>query len=334
MHGDTLFAGVTLERHGTLRRLIHELAEAAIQFRSDPRSFIRNSFNTGGATSGQRTNLLRLGLGISVILYSIGFTSMLLWWSTHQAEDPGKTAPYIICHLPPSQRPPDLNEVADRSKNGGGGGGGSESAGLPSPGQRPIFAPFPQLIAPTPRPTVNPPSIPMAETLFVDPRLQPPRDSLTPTGVPNALPAPPSPGLGSDAGLGGGRGGGAEGGDGPGVGPGLGGNTGGGPYTVGGNSSPSDRSQSVDSRPHLLNNPRPFYTEEARIHKIQGTVRAKLLVGADGTVKEVVVLTGLSNGLTEQAIKAAYQMRFSPAMKAGRPLSYWLSNVAIEFNLR
>ena len=43
---------------------------------------------------------------------------------------------------------------------------------------------------------------------------------------------------------------------------------------------------------------------------------------------------GLPDGLNEQAVRAAYQMRFAPAMKNGRPVSYWLSNVEIEFNLR
>jgi protein TonB len=83
-----------------------------------------------------------------------------------------------------------------------------------------------------------------------------------------------------------------------------------------------------------LNNPRPFYTEEARVSKVQGVVRVRLLVGADGRVKEVVVKSGLPHGLTEQAILAAHQMRFTPAIKGGVPVSYWLGNVVIEFNIR
>jgi protein TonB len=84
----------------------------------------------------------------------------------------------------------------------------------------------------------------------------------------------------------------------------------------------------------LLNQPRPFYTEEARRNKVQGVVRVRILIETSGAVKEVVVTRGLPDGLSEQAIRAAYQMRFKPAMKSGQPVSYWLSNVEVEFNLR
>ena len=60
----------------------------------------------------------------------------------------------------------------------------------------------------------------------------------------------------------------------------------------------------------------------------------RILVDASGAVKEVVVMRGLPDGLSEQAIRAAYQMRFKPAIKSGQPVSYWLSNVEVEFNLR
>jgi TonB family protein len=90
----------------------------------------------------------------------------------------------------------------------------------------------------------------------------------------------------------------------------------------------------VDSRPVLLNAPRPLYTEEARNNKVQGVVRVRVLVDEKGSVTEVVITRGLPDGLNEQAIRAAHQMRFRPATKNGQPVSYWLSNVEIEFRLR
>jgi TonB family protein len=60
----------------------------------------------------------------------------------------------------------------------------------------------------------------------------------------------------------------------------------------------------------------------------------RILVDTNGAVKEVVVIRGLPDGLNEQAIRAAYQMRFRPAMKNGQPVSYWMNNVEVEFNLR
>jgi TonB family protein len=105
---------------------------------------------------------------------------------------------------------------------------------------------------------------------------------------------------------------------------------GGDPRLGGGSTVPATN---VDSRPIPLNNPQPRYTEEARKNKIQGTVKVRVLIGPDGTVKRVTVLRGLPDGLDEQAIQAAYQMRFKPAMKAGQPVAY-LQAVDIEFNLR
>jgi len=156
-------------------------------------------------------------------------------------------------------------------------------------------------------------------------------DDLAVTGLPTGVPGPPSAGPGQDGGMGDGRGGGMGPGNGRGVGPGEGFNTGGGgPRLGGGNGAPAT---SVDQQPILLNNPQPRYTEEARKNKIQGTVMVRVLIGNDGQVKRVVVTRPLPDGLDEQAIQAAYQLRFKPAMKSGQPVSFW-KPVAIEFNLR
>lgn len=89
----------------------------------------------------------------------------------------------------------------------------------------------------------------------------------------------------------------------------------------------------VDARPVLLMNPQVSYTSEARKNKIQGPVRMRLRVGADGEVKQVKVIRGLPDGLTEEAMKTAYTMKFTPAMKDGQPLEYWLL-FEIDFMLR
>jgi TonB family protein len=131
--------------------------------------------------------------------------------------------------------------------------------------------------------------------------------------------------------MGDGKGGGMGPGDGRGYGPGTGFNTGGGDPRLGGGSG--GPATNVDQRPIPLNSPQPRYTEDARKNKIQGTVTARVLIGADGVVKRVTILRGLPDGLDEQAIQAAYQLRFKPAMKSGQPVAYQMS-VVIEFNLR
>lgn len=96
---------------------------------------------------------------------------------------------------------------------------------------------------------------------------------------------------------------------------------------------PSPPNPEVDTKPVALNRPEPNYTEVARRNHVQGAVRVRVLVGADGAVKRAIVLRGLPDGLDEEAVKAAYKMRFRPAMKDGQAVAYWVT-VDVQFNLR
>ena len=90
----------------------------------------------------------------------------------------------------------------------------------------------------------------------------------------------------------------------------------------------------VDSRPVVLSRTPPRYTEEARRNKTQGRVNMRVLVGTDGSVKQARIIgNGLPDGLNEQAVLAAYQIKFKPAMKDGNPVAFWVS-LYMEFNLR
>jgi TonB family protein len=102
------------------------------------------------------------------------------------------------------------------------------------------------------------------------------------------------------------------------------------PQVKGSSGTPTDV---VSSRPVLLNGPQPSYTTKARDEHIQGVVRARVLVGSDGTVKKVKIITGLPYGLSYQAMDAAYQMIFKPAIRNGQTVAYSLS-VEIEFKLK
>lgn len=103
---------------------------------------------------------------------------------------------------------------------------------------------------------------------------------------------------------------------------------------AGGSKTQSNASAAtVDQKPEPLSLPRPYYTEAARNNKLQGIVRVRALVGVDGTVKRVKILTGLPDGLDEEAILCVYKSRFKPAMKDGQPVEYWVA-LDVEFNLR
>lgn len=89
----------------------------------------------------------------------------------------------------------------------------------------------------------------------------------------------------------------------------------------------------ADARPVLLNSPSPSYTVEARQNGVTGTVSMRVLVGADGEVKKVRILTGLPDGLSGQASIVGYKMKFKPAIKNGSAVEFWIP-IQIEFNLK
>lgn len=66
--------------------------------------------------------------------------------------------------------------------------------------------------------------------------------------------------------------------------------------------------------------PKPDYTDEGRKQKINGEVRLEVLFSADGRVHVMRVLQGLGYGLDEQAVKAAEQIKFKPALHQGQPI--------------
>ena len=85
----------------------------------------------------------------------------------------------------------------------------------------------------------------------------------------------------------------------------------------------------VDSKAQLVARPKAQYTDAARQNNVQGTVVLRVILSADGSVGSVTPVRGLSHGLTEKAIAAAKQIRFSPAIKDGRPVSV---AVTVEYN--
>jgi protein TonB len=65
----------------------------------------------------------------------------------------------------------------------------------------------------------------------------------------------------------------------------------------------------------------PPYTDEARSAEIEGRVKLKLSIDAQGNVTDVQVLSGLGHGLDESAIATARRMKFTPASNCGKAAS-------------
>src|SRR5580704_36056 len=87
---------------------------------------------------------------------------------------------------------------------------------------------------------------------------------------------------------------------------------------------PTVRSQAADTRAkvlpaEILSKPTPIYTQEARSLRIEGEVLLEAVLEASGSLRVVRVVRGLGHGLDDNAVKAAEQIHFKPAMKDGQP---------------
>jgi TonB family protein len=79
----------------------------------------------------------------------------------------------------------------------------------------------------------------------------------------------------------------------------------------------------VDVKAEITAQPEPEYTREARRAGIQGNVVLKALLLANGKLDRIRVVRRVPYGLTENAIRAACEIKFKPAMKAGKEVSQW-----------
>ena len=220
--------------------------------------------------------------------------------------------------------------LASAGPGGGGGGGGLRQKALPAAAQqqglRRTSSPVPPHRSeppPTPEPTpapLNSEPLPILTAPVVSAPAGP-RDRVGVLQDARVDVESHGPGQGGAAGTG--RGDGLGEGQGSGIGQGSGGGTGGGPYRPGSGIMP----------PRLLREIKADYTDAARRAGITGEVLLEIVVRRDGTVGEVRIVRGLSGGLSERAVDAVRQWRFTPATRHGSPVDV-LVEVGVEFKLR
>ena len=85
----------------------------------------------------------------------------------------------------------------------------------------------------------------------------------------------------------------------------------------------------VTTKARLISKPEPTYTEGARNGQVSGTVVLKAVFASDATVKHIIVVRALPEGLTAKAIAAARSIRFVPATLNGQSVSMWMQ---LEYN--
>jgi protein TonB len=229
----------------------------------------------------------------------------LVFWMTAmhvQFAAPSKMAMTVDLATPPKM---------DQDRTGGGGG--QRGLAAVSKGQLPKSAKVqitPPMALPMEEPKIHMPE-PMIE---VQTNLKMANNNMPNLGDPN------SPLLGNS--LGNGRGTGIGSGSGSGVGPGIGGNLGGGLYHVGGGVS----------KPEVIYEVEPEFSEEARKAKFMGVVTVNLIVDQKGLPENVHILRGVGMGLDQKAVDAVKQYRFKPAMLGGKPVAVEV-NVEVDFKI-
>ena len=314
-----------IESESLIARLKRELAGAFSEFRVNPRVFLRGLLRGEGITR-QRKRLLGAGFASGLLVYASIFVVVSL-------------VSLLNLSMPESgvvaiSDPAPLNDVRllfptiriKTDKNQAKSGAGSLGGGLSQP-QRPHGGGGANDLRRTSRGVPPPPASPeppviehstliIKPTVNVDPKSLPIMKGQI--GMLDSPPeAPPSRGNGNGNGIGPGK----EDGYGPGEHGGVGGGQrrpGGGPTTGSGNGLP-DMSETL--KPTILYREKAKYTEEARQHKVEGTVMLTIVFGADGGIHDIRTVRGLPDGLTETSIEAAQKIRFHPAVQNGKPVS-------------
>jgi len=81
-----------------------------------------------------------------------------------------------------------------------------------------------------------------------------------------------------------------------------------------------DRPSSGVLAPKPLYTPEPEYTPEARKAKLEGIVKVRFVVEANGKVFDVTVVQSLGMGLDESTVATIKKWRFSPATRDKKPV--------------
>jgi TonB family protein len=87
--------------------------------------------------------------------------------------------------------------------------------------------------------------------------------------------------------------------------------------------------------PVVVREVKPSYTPEAMQNKIQGSVFLHVIVGVTGDVTDVTVTESLDReyGLDDEAVRAAWQWKFKPGTKDGKPVPVRVT-IQLTFTLK
>ncbi|MDR0330842.1 MAG: energy transducer TonB [Chitinispirillales bacterium] len=98
---------------------------------------------------------------------------------------------------------------------------------------------------------------------------------------------------------------------------------------------PVSSAASVTSYPRLkagFRSLKPQYSKEMLQNRVEGVVKAKILIASDGTVKKVEILSDIGYDSAEIAKEFLMTLQFEPAMKGAQAVSVWIP-FSIRFEL-
>jgi outer membrane biosynthesis protein TonB len=99
--------------------------------------------------------------------------------------------------------------------------------------------------------------------------------------------------------------------------------------------SPVSSAASVTKYPKLksdFRNRKPQYSKEMLQNRVEGAVKARIMIGADGTVKKVEILSDLGYDSAQIARDFLMGLQFEPAMRGSAAVSVWIP-FSIRFEL-
>ena len=86
------------------------------------------------------------------------------------------------------------------------------------------------------------------------------------------------------------------------------------------------------SGPALVGKSEPEYSRFAIFRKTQGSVLLAIVIGSDGSPRDIRLLRGIGYGLDEKAAEAVSRWRFRPGQKDGQAVAVQ-ANVEVNFRL-
>ncbi len=277
---------------------------------------------------GKQRNLLLLGSTFLVMTVALSATIISLFQKDLGIGAIGdeRSLAYLIDEVPTVVE--EEVKPKEEKKSGGGGGGGREEeeettqGDLANQQKNPVRPPDAKVFRSDNFELKTPPASTEGDKKFVQ--------KYDRYGNPDALIANFSNGRGSGGGQGSGTGTGQGSGSGTGAGSGSGSGSGGGNGNGNGDGDgsgsssgnpPPPRPVGVTSPYKILAKPQAKYNDAGRTNGVQGSVRLKITLLANGSVGSITPVTRLPHGLTEQAIAAARQLRFEPKKVNGVPVA-------------